>query len=142
MAEGPFMEQLDQVIESVLAGGTPAQKNHPAQAGAAIDARRQAVGLENPGDRRAADAMPEVLQGALDPRVPPGRIVFGHPHDQASDLRAPPAMACSRLPIGPLARNELVPPQERIGRDDRGDPRNAHSVRPRGEPAPLTVGQS
>ena len=41
---------------------------------------RDAVRPQNPGNRRAADAMPEILERALDPRVAPRRILLRHPH--------------------------------------------------------------
>jgi hypothetical protein len=42
--------------------------------------------LENAGDRRAANAMPDIYEGASDPRAAPRRILFRHPNDQATNL--------------------------------------------------------
>ena len=48
--------------------------------------RGQTVRLEDPGNRRAPDAMPDILQRALDPCVTPGGILSGHPDNEILDL--------------------------------------------------------
>jgi len=70
-------------------------------------------------NRRAANAMPHVLQRTLNPRVAPGRVVLGHPHDQMPDLgQHTPRLGSSR--VGPFTSDELsVPPQQGIRRHDR-----------------------
>ena len=84
----------------------------------------------------------DVLQRALDPRVAPRRILCSHPHDQRPDLEehASPT-ACSN--VRPRPGNQLaMPPQQRVGRRDRGDVpqgRTADSVRSCGQPTAIVV---
>ena len=42
--------------------------------------------LENPGERRAANTMPKILEGSLDPRVAPRGMLFRHPDDHGLNL--------------------------------------------------------
>ena len=81
--------------------------------------------------------MPDILQRALDPCVAPGGILFSHPDNEMLDLleHAPttrPANVC------PLPRDQLsVPPENRVGCDDRRDltePATAHPASMHGEP--------
>src|SRR5262249_23804408 len=44
--------------------------------------RRNAARPQNPRDRRPPDLVPEILQRARDPRVPPRRVLLRHPPDQ------------------------------------------------------------
>jgi hypothetical protein len=44
-----------------------------------------AAALEDPPDRRGADAVAELEQLALDPFVSPFRAIRRHPHDQYSE---------------------------------------------------------
>src|SRR5262245_32360987 len=88
--------------------------------------------------------MPEVLQRTSDSRIPPGRILLCHPHDQSPDLREDARTARSARRVRPLARDELaMPAQDRIGRDNR---RNLAQHTPAQmlpaprETAPLVVG--
>ena len=87
----------------------------------------------------------DVLQGALDPRVTPRRILLRHPHDKPSNLHhdaAPPRLAGVR----PFLCNQLsMPAQQRVRRRDRGDHaqgRTAHAVRPRSQPSAIVVGET
>jgi hypothetical protein len=81
----------------------------------------QAVGLQDPGNRRATHAMSDVLQRALDPGVAPRRIVLRHPDDEALDFFEPAATVRPPLRVRPFPSDELpVPSEQGIGRDDRG----------------------
>ena len=75
---------------------------------------RQARRLENPANGRAADAMADILERPMDPRVASRRILRRHPHDQLTDLDYD--TASSQSPdIRPLAGDQLpMPPQQRV----------------------------
>jgi hypothetical protein len=107
---------------------------------------RKAVRLQDPGNRRSADAVSEVLQRPLNPRIAPRRIPRRHAHDQLADLRERASTARRWVRVRPLPRNELpVPAQQRIGGDDRSDlaqPPTAQPVRPNSEPPPVVIGQA
>jgi hypothetical protein len=63
-----------------------------------------------------------VLQGAAHPRIAPGGILLGHTHDEPPDLHEYASTTASPFCVRPFARDELpMPPQNRVGRDDRGD---------------------
>jgi hypothetical protein len=69
---------------------------------------RYAVFLENASNRGPTDVVSEVLQGALNPRIAPGRVLGRHAHDQPPDVclqtgTSPPA-------TGVLSRNSDVGP--------------------------------
>jgi hypothetical protein len=93
----------------------------------------------------APDAMPDVRQRALDPRVAPRRILRGHPDHQAPDLGEHAAPAKPDR-VRPLPGDELtMPPQQRIGRHDRGDlaqRSTAHPERAPTERSPIRIGQA
>ena len=57
----------------------PSGKSSAASLGLAPD---QSVLRENPTNRRSAHLMSDVLQGSLDPTVPPAAIIQSHPNDQ------------------------------------------------------------
>lgn len=89
--------------------------------------------------------MPDILQRALDPCAAPRGILFGHPDDEMLDLleHAPttrPAKVC------PLARDQLsVPPENRVGCDDRRDltePATAYPVSMHGKPTAFFIGEA
>jgi len=107
--------------------------------------RWEAVRLENPRNRRPADAMPHVFQRALDSGVAPGRVVFRHPHRQPPDL-GKHAMPGRLSFVGPLLRNELSMPAQQGIRCD--DPRNlaerpaAQPERPNGEASSVVICQT
>ena len=66
--------------------------------------------------------MPHILEGALDPRIAPGGILFRHPHDQAANLGEDTLAAGALVQIGPLPHNKLpMPPQDRVWCHDGGD---------------------
>ena len=80
------------------------------------------VRLQDPRDRRAADPMADILQRTNDPSVAPRGVVLGHQHDQTPDLREHARTAATPLRVRPLPRDQLpMPPENRVGRDDRGD---------------------
>jgi hypothetical protein len=83
--------------------------------------------------------MSDVLQRALDARVPPRRILPRHPRHQPPNLGQNRATAPLRPRIRPLPSDELpMPPQQGVRRHDRGDgsqPLTAEAVRSHGQPA-------
>jgi hypothetical protein len=89
--------------------------------------------------------MADVLQRALDPRVPPRRILLGHANNKPPDLE-PHASPSGRSGVCPLPRNQLaMPAQQRVRRRDRSDlsqGRTADLVRPRGQSTAIVVRQS
>jgi hypothetical protein len=100
------------------------------------------VRLHDSGDRRSPHAMPEVLECSLNAGVTPCGVLFGHPHDQPPDLEQHGASA--RPPgVGPLPGNQLaMPPQQRVGRRDRGDVSQdgtADAMRMGGQPTAILV---
>jgi hypothetical protein len=103
----------------------------------------QTVGLQNPGDRRSPDLAPNVLEGTLNARVTPRRIVLGHAHFELPNLGQNTPTADSLPRIRPFARHQLpVPSQQRVRRDDRrevtqGSP--PEPVRAHCEPPPVIV---
>jgi hypothetical protein len=54
--------------------------------------------------------MPEILEGALDPCVAPGGILFRHPNDQAANLRENHVTAGALVRVRPLPHDELPMP--------------------------------
>jgi hypothetical protein len=65
--------------------------------------------------------MPNVLKGALDPRVTPGGILFRHSHDQAANLGENTLATGPLVPVRPLPDDELpMPPQNRVWCHDGG----------------------
>ena len=61
-----------------------------APSGRALTTWRDALGLQDAGNRGPGDTMTEILERSLDARVPPARIVRRHPDNQASDLNSTP----------------------------------------------------
>ena len=90
--------------------------------------------------------MADVLQRAEDPRVAPRGILLGHPHDQTPDLREHARTTASPLRVRPFPRDQLpMPPQNRVGRDDRGDLTKAATAQPvsvHGQPPAFLIGQA
>ena len=77
------------------------------------------VGVQDPCDGRAADAVAHVLQCALNPCVPPGRILRRHPNHQRSEMCLQARRMAAAGTIGPFARHQLaVPSQDGIRRYD------------------------
>jgi hypothetical protein len=79
-------------------------------------------------------------------RIAPRRVLFGHPDHEATDLDQD-LPAVDRGPaVRPFPRDELaVPPQQRVGRDDRGDIAYctpADAVAPPGQPPAIVISQT
>jgi hypothetical protein len=85
--------------------------------------RRYAVRLERQGNRRAADTIPDIREGSLDPCVTPGGILLRHPHDQATDFgEETVAGGGTVVRVRPLPLYELpMPSQNRAWCDDTPD---------------------
>ena len=65
--------------------------------------------------------MADVFQRALDPRVPPRRILLRHPHDEPPNLQQDTATTAPSG-VGPLPRDELpMPSHDRVRCDDARD---------------------
>ena len=67
------------------AGALRAQELPPRRVGPPRRRRWYPVALQDPADRRGADAMAELEQLALDPLVSPVRVLRRHPYDQRRD---------------------------------------------------------
>src|SRR5262245_1747094 len=108
--------------------------------------RWNAVRLQDPRDRRPADSMADVLQRADDSGVAPRRILRGHAHHQTPDLGQHARTTASGLRVRPLAGNQLsMPPENRVGRDDRRDRAEAATAQPvsvHRQPTPFLIGKA
>jgi len=79
--------------------------------------RWDAVALEDPSDRRGADAVAEVEQLALDPLISPARVLPGHAHHQGGE-GVVDLWSSGPVGIGPSSADEAaVPTHDRV----RGD---------------------
>jgi hypothetical protein len=104
-------------VDREHAGGLGAQKLPPA--GVGVPDRRwwDPVALQDPPDRRGAHAMAELEQLALEPHIPPARVLPRHPHHQRGED------VVDRWPSGPVgigpssADEASMPTQDRV----RGD---------------------
>src|SRR5260221_14147835 len=66
--------------------------------------------------------MADVLQGTLDPRVAPRRVLLRHTYDKAANLRQHATTFAALRRIRPFVRDQLpMPPKNRVGSNDRGD---------------------
>src|SRR3989442_4065530 len=89
--------------------------------------------------------MPDILQRPLNPCVAPGGILFRHPDNEMLDLfeHAPTTWPAN---VRPLPRDQLsVPPENRVGCDDRRDltePATAHPVSMPGQPTAFFIGEA
>ena len=99
-------------VDGQHAGGLGAQELPPAGVGVPRRRRWDPVALEDPPDRRGADAVAEFEQLALDPPVSPARVLPRHPYDQRGED------VVDRWPSGPvrvgppLAHEVAVPAQD------------------------------
>ena len=60
--------------------------------------------------------MPEILERALNPRVPPCRVFLSHAYHELPHLRQDTATTRSAAPVRPLLRDQLaVPSEESVG---------------------------
>lgn len=100
-------------------GGQELPLGRSGPAGRGLDAR-SVQDLPHDGRR---DHMPEPGQPALDPLVPPGRVLARHPDDQRLD-RGPGRRPSWPTPAGvvPLARGQIAVPAQDRSRGDRGGP--------------------
>src|SRR5438552_11450224 len=89
--------------------------------------------------------MPDILQRAWEPCVAPGGILFGHPDNERLDLleHTPTTRPAN---VSPLPRDQLsVPPENRVGCDDRRDltePATAHPVSRHDQPTAFFIGEA
>jgi len=80
------------------------------------------ISLQNVGDRRPADSMPEILQGTLNSTMSPPGILSGHSNRQLLDNLHDPTSPWGTALMGPFLSDELpVPTEDSIGSDERGD---------------------
>ena len=87
-----------------------------------LTAGRNALVLEDLGDRRAGNPMAEVLERSLDARIAPARIVSRHSNNQASDLNQYRGSARPLPDIGPFPRDQLAVSSENgVWRDESRD---------------------
>jgi hypothetical protein len=127
-------------VDREHAGRLRAQELSPTGVGAPHRRRWDPVTLEDAPDRGGADAVAELEQLALEPHVPPARVLPRHPHHQGDqDLvdRWPPGS----FGVGPSSADEAaMPAQDRVRPDQTmgsqcsgqpSDERGEHgSVRP------------
>jgi hypothetical protein len=64
----------------------PVRPNKRSPCHRASPAWRYAVGLQDPSNRRPTNAMPEVLHGALDPRIAPRVVLAGHAQNEGPEV--------------------------------------------------------
>jgi hypothetical protein len=89
------------------------------QLGVGVPQRRRwdPVALKDPSDRRGADTVAELEQLALEPQVPPARVLPRHPHDQGGEH------VVDRWPSGSVrvdpssAHEAATPAQDRVRSD-------------------------
>jgi hypothetical protein len=111
-----------------------------------LPARRNAVFFQDPRNRRPTHLISKVLQGALDPRVAPRRVLGRHAHGERPDLRVHSRAPRPATGVCPLAHDEFaMPPENGVPRDDRGHiPEDAASepVPSRRETSPFIITES
>src|SRR5215469_11131792 len=73
------------------------------------------------GDARLRDVKPQLEQFAVDARSAPKWVLDAHPPDQRAQLRLDwwPPSPSTRFPTPVATKTSPVPPQERLGPDDR-----------------------
>ena len=77
--------------------------------------------LQHPSNRGPAHSMPKVLQGALNPRVAPGRVLRRHAHDQQPDVCLQTWAPTAATGVRRRAGDQLaIPSENSVRRDDRG----------------------
>jgi len=87
-----------------------------------LAARRNALVLQDPRNRRSRDSMAEIPERALNPRITPARIVGRHADNQPPDLDLDARATRSSPSVGPFPCDQLaMPPENGIRRDDRCD---------------------
>jgi hypothetical protein len=79
-----------------------------------------AVPLQDVGCCRSANAVTDILQGALDSSVAPARVLSGHSDGQVRDDLHDPASPWGSPLVGPFLDDELpVPAKDRVWSDER-----------------------
>jgi hypothetical protein len=94
------------------AGRLGAQELPPTGVGVPRQSRWDPVTLQDPPDRRSADTMAELEQLALQPDIPPARVLPRHPHHQGDqDIldRRPPGP----VRVGPSSTHEAAMPTQK-----------------------------
>ena len=76
------------------------------------------VALEDPADRRGADAVAEFEQLALDPHVSPARVLPRHPHDQRGE-DVVDRWPSGPVRVGPSSAHEAAMPAQDGARGDQ-----------------------
>ena len=94
----------------------------------ALPAGWNALGAQDPRDRRPADVVAQVLSRALQARVAPRRVLGRHRNDEHSEACLRVRRTASAGAIRPRARHQLaVPPQNGVGRHDSRELREQRS---------------
>jgi hypothetical protein len=93
----------------------------------ALPAWRDALFLEDASNRGPAHVIAEVLHGALNPRIAPGRVFGRHAHDQRPDVYVQTGTSSRATGVRPLAEDQLAMPSEDGVR--RGDVATSRSPR-------------
>jgi len=100
------------------AGGLGTQELPPTDVGVPHRRRWDPVALQDPPDRRGADAVAELEQLALQPLVSPSQVLPRHPHHQGGEHvvdRWPP----DPVRVGPASTHEAaMPAQDRVRSDE------------------------
>ena len=111
-----------------------------------LGCRMESMGFQNASNRGPRHPRWPTFLSALASARSPRRILFRHPRDELLDLPPHTGTAGPQSRVGPLPGNELsMPPQNRVGRYDRGDLAQhltAQPVAPHRQAAPLRIGQS
>jgi hypothetical protein len=104
-------------VDRQHARGLSAQEAPPRGVGVAYWRRWDAVAPKDPADRRGADAVAECEQLALDPQVPPARVLPCHPHHQG-DEHVVDRWPSGPVRVGPSSADEAaMPAQDRVRSD-------------------------
>ena len=104
-------------VDREHAGGLGAQELPPTAVGVPDRCRWDAAAPKDPPDRRGAHAVAELEQLALDPHVPPARVLPRHPHYQGGE-HVVDRWPSGPVGVGPSSANEAaMPAQDRV----RGD---------------------
>ena len=139
------VESTWEEVDREHAGGLDAQELPPVGVGVSQRRRWDAVALQDPPDRRGADAVAELEQLTLDPRVSPARVLPRHPHHQGGED------VVDRWPSGPVrvgpssADEAAMPAQDRVRGDQAlatqcaGQPPRRARRRWPGPPSPCVV---
>jgi len=104
-------------VDGEHAGGLGAQELPPAGVGVPQRSRWDPVALEDPADRRGADAVAEVEQLALEPEVAPIRVLPCHSRHQGGEAVVD-RWPSGSVGVGPSsAREAAMPTQDRVRSD-------------------------